>query len=175
MQRFAGSAVDERAETHLQVAALVLASHTALLPWLRDEQEVLKIIGEHMGGRTHALLRFLLRATKFLHRDGYAALSARLRGLQWDLGRGFETELQLGLRESTLTITRCFYHDLFSEVGQPQLAACCCCSQDKVWFESAHYKGVEAGRTAAISTGDPHCCFRVRRLGAAEAAGGAGS
>ena len=32
-------------------------------------------------------------------RDGYAALSARLRGLQWDLGRGFETQLQLGPQE----------------------------------------------------------------------------
>lgn len=40
----------------------------------------------------------------------------------------------------------------------------------QVWFESAHYKGVEAGRTAAISAGDPQCCFRVRRLDAAATA-----
>ncbi len=32
-------------------------------------------------------------------RDGYAALSGRLRGLQWDLGRGFDTQLQLGPQE----------------------------------------------------------------------------
>lgn len=35
------------------------------------------------------------------------------------------------LLQSTLAITRCFYHELFSEAGQPQLAACCCCSQDQ--------------------------------------------
>lgn len=37
------AAVDERAQTHLQVAALVLASHKALLPFLRDEAEVLQV------------------------------------------------------------------------------------------------------------------------------------
>ena len=36
-------AVDERAETHYQCAALVLATHKVLLPFLRDEQEVLKV------------------------------------------------------------------------------------------------------------------------------------
>lgn len=134
--RWAGSrhAVDERAETHLQVAALALASHKALAPWLRDEAEVLQvgrgpcvrgraahcmpccparhgpphlacppppaqIIREHMGGRTHAALRFLLRATRLLHRDPYAVLQGRLRALQWDLGRGFESRLELGERQ----------------------------------------------------------------------------
>ena len=155
LQRHAGRAVDERAETHLQVAALALASHKALLPYLRNEGEVLQvsrlagwsagkqaagrfcllplllppqlpltptcaashprrrrnrrrrrfpppplpspqIIQEHMGGRTAALLRFLLAVTKFLQRDGYAALTARLRGLQWDMGAGFASQLQLG-------------------------------------------------------------------------------
>lgn len=92
-------AVDERAETHLQVAALALASHKALLPYLRDEGEVLQIIQEHMGGRTQALLRFLLRATRPLQRDGYATLTGRLRGLQLDMGRGFDSSLELGQAE----------------------------------------------------------------------------
>ena len=39
----AASIVDERGETHLQAAALALASHKALLPWLRDEGEVLQV------------------------------------------------------------------------------------------------------------------------------------
>ena len=60
---------------------------------------MLQIIREHMGGRTAALLRFLLAATKFLQRDGYAALTARLHGLQWDMGAGFASQLQLGDRE----------------------------------------------------------------------------
>lgn len=46
------------------------------------------------GIRLYYRLLCLLRC-----RDGYAALSARLRGLQWDLGRGFETQLQLGPQE----------------------------------------------------------------------------
>jgi hypothetical protein len=43
LAQHAAAAVDERAETHLQVAALVLASHKALLPFLRDEAEVLQV------------------------------------------------------------------------------------------------------------------------------------
>lgn len=161
--RHQAAAVDERAETHVQVACLVLATHKALLPWLRDEREVLKIIGEHMGGRTSALLRFLLAATKLLHRDGYAAMTSRLRGLRADLGRGFAAQLAVGEGEASLTITRCLYHDIFAAQGQPQLAACCCCTQDQVWFEP-RYRGVEAGRTSAISAGDPCCRFSVRRV-----------
>ncbi len=86
-----------------------------------------------MGGRTSSLLRFLLAATKFLHRDGYAAMTARLRGLRADLGQGFAAQVALGEDESSLTITRCLYHDVFEAEGQPQLAACCCCTQDQVW------------------------------------------
>lgn len=52
-----------------------------------------------MGGRTQAALRVLLKATRFLHRDGYAVLASRLRGLQWDLGRGWEARLDLGERD----------------------------------------------------------------------------
>ncbi|KAL4434110.1 hypothetical protein ABPG75_000551 [Micractinium tetrahymenae] len=163
LQRHQAAAVDERAETHVQVACLVLSTHKALLPWLRDEREVLKIIGEHMGGRTSALLRFLLAATKFLHRDGYAAMTARLRGLRTDLGQGFAAELELGESESSLTISRCLYHDIFESEGQPQLSICCCCTQDQIWFEPK-YRGVEAGRTSAISYGDPCCRFSVRRV-----------
>ncbi len=73
-----------------------------------------QIIREHMGGRTTALLRFLLRATKFMHRDGYSVLSARLRGLQWDMGAGFESQLELG-------------HDEVG-VGTACLPACLCAS-----------------------------------------------
>ncbi len=43
--------------------------------------------------------------------------SNRLKGLQWDYGRGFASNLQLGQDESSLTISSCFYHSLYSEVG----------------------------------------------------------
>lgn len=43
MRRYASAARDDRAETHLSVAALALASHKALLPFLGDEQEVLQV------------------------------------------------------------------------------------------------------------------------------------
>ena len=69
----------------------------------------------------------------------------------------------LALPQSSLTISRCLYVEVFAEEGAPQLAAACCCSQDRVWLEAAQYRGVQAGRTAAISAGDPHCCYVVRR------------
>jgi hypothetical protein len=42
-----------------QVAALVLATYTTLLPFLRNERQVLQIIQAHMGGRTSPFLRCL--------------------------------------------------------------------------------------------------------------------
>lgn len=40
MQKHSAAAVDGRAETHLQVAALLLASHKVLGPWIRDPQVI---------------------------------------------------------------------------------------------------------------------------------------
>ena len=50
--KHAAAAVDSRGRTHLAVACLALATHKALLPFIRDEDEVLQIISEHMGAHT---------------------------------------------------------------------------------------------------------------------------
>ena len=47
-----GMIVDSRARTHLSVACLALATHKTLLSFLRDEEEVMEIIKEHMGAHT---------------------------------------------------------------------------------------------------------------------------
>jgi hypothetical protein len=44
--------IDSRARTHLSVACLALATHKTLLSFLRDEEEVMEIIRDHMGART---------------------------------------------------------------------------------------------------------------------------
>ena len=78
LQRHAGRAVDERAETHLQVAALALASHKALLPYLRNEGEVLQVsrlagwsAGKQAAGR-FCLLPLLLTGGDCERRTGGA-------------------------------------------------------------------------------------------------------
>lgn len=71
----------------------------------------------------------LSAAASPLGRPSPAPQCNRLRGLQWDYGRGFTSDLALGEREATLTITSCFYHGIFEAEGQPQLTACTCCSQ----------------------------------------------
>lgn len=143
-----------------------------------------QIIGEHMGGRTSALLRFLLAATKLLHRDGYAAMTSRLRGLRADLGRGFAAQLAVGEGEASLTITRCLYHDIFAAQGQPQLAACCCCTQDQVggWVGLCRWRA--GGRGPCVRSArarmthvrlpgahGPCCCLAKPRLACVEGLG----
>ena len=61
--------------------------------------------------------QFLMHGVKLLQRDGYATLSSRLRGLQLDYGRGFETRLERGEAAAALTISSCFYHRLFAGEG----------------------------------------------------------
>eukprot|EP00887_Chlorella_sp_A99_P003566 scaffold7.g3566.t1 len=163
LQAHAHRAVDARAETHLQVAALALTTHRALLPFLRDEAQVLDCIREQAGARTSAVLAWGLRLTKWMQPDGFAALCARLRGLQADYGAGFGSQLHVGESDAWLTITSCFYRELFEAEGVPQLAAACCCSQDRVWLEGPHYSGVRAGLEESQAAGDPCCCFRVEK------------
>ena len=156
----------------MQVAALALATHRALLPFLRDEAEVLRIVQEHAGARTRGLLVALLRLTSWLHWDPFASLAARLRGLQADYGAGFRTALEqeagppggAAPRAMSLRVTSCFYRELFEEEGAPALAAAACCSQDRVWLEGAAYAGVHAGLTSCMARGDEACCFRVERV-----------
>jgi hypothetical protein len=189
----AAAAADSRTRTHVQVACLALATHAALLPWLRDEREVLEIVRAHMGAQTAPLLRcaarprmqegigecaactqgrpalvacrFLMRVAGWVQRDSYATLAGRLRGLQHDYGPSFETTLAHGAAECSLTVTSCFYHRLFEVEGQPQLLACCCCSQDRVWLEGGGLprRGARAALVASRAQGDTRCCFSVRR------------
>jgi hypothetical protein len=58
---------------------------------------------------------------QLMHAATLSLQSNRLRGLQWDYGRGFASSLQLGQEESSLTISSCFYHTIFSEVGSGEL------------------------------------------------------
>lgn len=76
-----------------------------------------------------AAVKTLSAAASPLGRPSPAPQCNRLRGLQWDYGRGFTSDLALGEQEASLTITSCFYHGIFEAEGQPQLTACTCCSQ----------------------------------------------
>ena len=51
-KRHADMIIDSRARTHLSSACLALATHKTLLPFLRDEEEVMEIIKDHMGAHT---------------------------------------------------------------------------------------------------------------------------
>lgn len=55
----AALAGDSRTRTALQVAALALATHKALLPWLSDERVVLEIVKDHMGAHTNPFLKYV--------------------------------------------------------------------------------------------------------------------
>ncbi|KAK9814310.1 hypothetical protein WJX72_003775 [[Myrmecia] bisecta] len=141
LAQHADKVTDERSQTHLQVACLVLATAEVLRPWIRNDKELMSIISAHMGNQTSPLLRFLLRFTLYLYPDAYASTVNRLRMLQMDYGSGFESRLEKGPDASELTVTSCFYQRLFEEQDFGRLAACCCCSQDAVWFRQLEKHG----------------------------------
>ncbi|KAL3141996.1 hypothetical protein ABBQ32_004639 [Trebouxia sp. C0010 RCD-2024] len=124
---------DERSETHLQVACLVLATYKTLLPYIKNHEELTDIVRAHMGEQISPALRFLLRSTLYLSPNPYKTMANRLKGLQQDYGKGFDTDFTDAAGQSSLQIKSCFYHDVFAAEGVPQLALCCCCSQDRIW------------------------------------------
>lgn len=155
------AAADGRAETHLHAAALAVATHQALLPFLRDDQEVVRVVVEHMGGRTSPALQALLCATSLLHRDPYTSLVAMLRALRADYGTGFDAELTEGAGRAELVVRRCLYRDVLGEEGLPQLLPACCCSADAAWLEAARHRGVAAGLRESMAAGGECCRFVV--------------
>lgn len=50
---------DSRSRLHVSVASLILATHSCLTPFIRNEQEVVDIIREHSGGKTTPLLEYV--------------------------------------------------------------------------------------------------------------------
>ena len=128
-------------------------------------QEVVRVVAEHMGGRTSPALRALLRATSLLHRDPYASLAATLRALRADYGAGFDAELTEGARRSELVVRRCLYRDVLGEEGLPQLLPACCCAADAAWLEAVHHKGVAAGLRESMAAGGECCRFVVEQIG----------
>lgn len=60
MRAFADECVDSRSRLHVSVASLVLATHSCLTPFIRNEQEVVDMIREHSGGKTTPLLEYVV-------------------------------------------------------------------------------------------------------------------
>lgn len=154
---------DERSQTHLQVACLVLATYKTLLPWVKNQQEIADIIRAHMGDQISPALKFLLQSTLYLSPSPYKTMSNRLNGLQHDYGKGFDTEYTSSGKQSTLVIKTCFYHEIFVSEDLPQLTMCCCCSQDLIWFHKSQSRGIQFSRGSSIANGDVHCQLQVQR------------
>ena len=57
MERHGERKTDGRSETHLQVASVVLASHKVLLPYVRNEGEVLEMLREQNGAKSEEGIR----------------------------------------------------------------------------------------------------------------------
>ncbi|DBB11027.1 hypothetical protein WJX82_004838 [Trebouxia sp. C0006] len=66
---------DERSQTHLQVACLVMATYKTLLPWIKNHQELADIIRAHMGEQISPALRFLLQSTLYLSPNPYKTMA----------------------------------------------------------------------------------------------------
>lgn len=154
---------DGRSETHLQIACLVLATYYVLHPWIRNEEELLAILRDHMGERTSPVLRFLLKSTIFLSPDPMKTAMNRLRGLRVDYGQSFGTELTQREGAAELRVTRCFMHDVFDTEDLPQLTRTACCSQDQIWFEGLASRGVHFSCSCQLDSDDGCCTFRVER------------
>lgn len=154
---------DERSQTHLQVACLVLATYKTLLPWIKNHQELADIIRAHMGEQISPALRFLLQSTLYLSPNPYKTMSNRLKGFQQDYGEAFDTEFTHSDQQSSLHVKLCFYHDIFAAEDVPQLAQCCCCSQDRIWFHKSSSRGVIFSRTTCIADGDANCKLIVEQ------------
>lgn len=48
--------VDSRSATHLHLACMALATRKVLCPFLRDDEEVAKLIAEHLGQNSQPAL-----------------------------------------------------------------------------------------------------------------------
>ena len=60
MRTYAEEYGDSRSRLHVSVASLILATHSCLTPFIRNEEEIVDIIREHGGGKTTPLLEYVL-------------------------------------------------------------------------------------------------------------------
>jgi hypothetical protein len=67
LERHADKKSDSRSETHLQVASLVLATHKVLLPYIKNEGEVIEMLREQNGAKSEEGIRYATDPSVFLH------------------------------------------------------------------------------------------------------------
>uniref|UniRef100_A0A061RXE9 L-2-amino-thiazoline-4-carboxylic acid hydrolase n=1 Tax=Tetraselmis sp. GSL018 TaxID=582737 RepID=A0A061RXE9_9CHLO len=154
---------DERSSTHLQTAGLVWATHKALLPFVRNEEEVIELLKGQMGASTSPFLRSMLKATLYLSPDPFKATARRMHSLRSDLGDAVVAEIREEESEASMTVTSCLYHSVFEAEGLPHLAGCCCCSVDSMWFEGLERFGISFSAPRRLPHGSDACCLKISR------------
>mmetsp|Transcript_25805 Transcript_25805/g.72255 ORF Transcript_25805/g.72255 Transcript_25805/m.72255 type:complete len:281 (+) Transcript_25805:206-1048(+) len=164
IEKHNGRVSDERSSTHLQTAALVLATHKVLLPFLRNEEEVLTIIKGQMGAATSPMLRYMLKGTLYLSSDPFKSMARRLHSLKSDLGAAVTADITESEQSAMMEVSSCLYNDMFEAEELPQLTSCCCCSVDRMWFEGLERFGVGFSFPKRLSEGDGKCCFKLNRI-----------
>ncbi|CAL5224799.1 g7543 [Coccomyxa viridis] len=157
-------AVDDRGQTHVENACLLLASHKVLLSFIRNNEEVLDALKAQAGAHSSAVLHYLLRFAMLFQRDPYDSAVRRLKALRLDFGRGFQTEVTADGRTAELTVHRCLYKDIFQEEDAMQLLQCCCCSQDSVWFEGLERQHIGFARQEWLGSSGRCCRMQLRQL-----------
>ncbi|GMH36237.1 hypothetical protein BSKO_04105 [Bryopsis sp. KO-2023] len=160
---------DGRSQTHVQTACLVLATFKVFKSYIRDDEELLKIVREHMGGMTAPLIRAMLHSSLFIRKvifriDVFSAVARMMKSLEIDMGSSFKCDFRSSKDEASLEVHSCLYHDVFLEEGVPQLTSCCCCSLDALWFDHLEFHKVGYIREDWLADGDSKCAMCLKRL-----------
>jgi hypothetical protein len=160
----AGLARDELSRQNLRYACAVLAAYEAMLPRL-DAAEVRVLLGAAFA-RSGDFVREKTRAWLDQSADAFTdlvAISKERERLQF--GSAFVFERARDDAEAyQLNVHRCFWHDCFVAMGQPELTPVLC-QFDENWFRVIDpvRHGVRFERTTTIGQGGTHCPFHFYR------------
>lgn len=143
VEKYRHLARDDRSSVHLQTACLVLATHQVLLPFLRNEEEVMDLLRGQLGNATSPALRSMLKMTLYFSFDAFASTAKRLHSLRSDLGGAVDAEVIESDGGAQLEVYSCLYNTIFSAEDKPHLSDCCCCSLDSaMWFDGLDSFGI---------------------------------
>eukprot|EP00798_Chlamydomonas_sp_ICE-L_P030810 gene30810-35841_t len=160
-------ALDEGTHRAMLMACLAVATHRVLIDEIGDPIFVRDVIRTNLGGMMmnvllplHRFRIWILR--RLLGEHPYKQAVSFLPAIMEDMGSLCESEVsETGVDESTLTVSKCVYHEILTKEDTPFLLSDFCCHHALVWMSQFRRHGLVVSMDECKAWDDSCCKLRV--------------
>mmetsp|Transcript_21951 Transcript_21951/g.37548 ORF Transcript_21951/g.37548 Transcript_21951/m.37548 type:complete len:422 (-) Transcript_21951:1620-2885(-) len=164
--------LDAGAHRAMLMCCLSIATYRVLQNEIEDTRVIRDVIRTNLGSAMISLLRPVHRfklwiLSWLLREDMYHQALAMLPALREDMGTLCESQVEQTPTETQLVVTRCAFHEVFTQEDAPFLLSEFCCHHSLLWLHEFRRHGVLVSMDQCKAWDDGCCKLRIARPGKA--------